>query len=230
MYCFKNGKDCPYRSICEEYKEDGTCPEMCTRFYEIDTIFYKANIPKRYLQPYKLCPDDKDIDAYEELSFYKDNIWNLVQEGFNLYLHSNVRLNGKTSWGIKILQNYIHIIRKDNTDKTRGLYVDVGEYLAQLKASFDSYDNEDIENFKRDIDSADLVVWDNIDEVKLTEWERATLRQHVKKRLANNLSNIFIGAKEETMLDNYIGLDLREYITLGQNVKLCSKRGRGAEE
>lgn len=230
MYCFKNGKDCPYRSICEEYKEDGTCSEMCTRFYEIDNLFYKANIPKRYLQPYKLYPDPRDIDAYEYLATYKDNIWGYVQEGFNLYIHSLHKLNGKTSWGIKILQNYIHNVRKDNGSKTRGLYVDVGEYLAQLKASFDSYDNEDISNFKKDIDSADLVVWDNIDETKLSEWERSTLRQHIKRRLSNNLSNIYIGNNSGKDLDNFIGYDLRQYITLDKDVQLSYGRGRGAKQ
>lgn len=230
MYCFKNGKDCPYRSICEEYKEDGTCSEMCTRFYEIDNLFYKANIPKRYLQPYKLYPDPKDFNSYEYLQTYKDNIWGYVQEGFNLYIHSNIRLNGKTSWGIKILQNYIHNVRSDNGSRTRGLYVDVNEYLTQLKASFDSYDNEDIENFKRDIDSADLVVWDNIDEFRLSEWERSTLRQHIKRRLSNNLSNIYIGTNDSNNLDNFIGYDLREYILIDKQVKLYAKRGRGAEK
>lgn len=229
MYCFKNGKDCPYRSICKEYKEDGTCSDMCTRFYEIDTLFYKANIPKRYLQPYKLYPDRADIAAYEELDIYKQNIFAFVQEGFNLYIHSTVRLNGKTSWGIKILQNYIHSVRTDDGNKTRALYVDVGEYLSQLKASFDNYDNEDIDIFKRDIDSADLVVWDNIDEFRLSEWERATLKTHIKRRLSNNLSNIYIGLNEGKDLDNFIGYDLRQYITLGYDIKLSCKKGRGAE-
>ena len=230
MYCSKNGKDCPYRSICKDFKEDGSCSDMCTRFYEIDNLFYKANIPKRYLQPYKLYPDPRDVSSYEELSIYKDDIFNYVQEGFNLYIHSYQKLNGKTSWGIKILQNYIHTVRQDNGFKTRGLYVDVGDYLAQLKASFDSYDTEDIENFKRDIDTADLVVWDNIDEFKLTEWEKATLKQHIKRRLSNNLSNIYIGTNKGDKLDNFIGYDLRQYIYLDRDVEISYKRGRGAEK
>ena len=103
--------------------------------------------------------------------------------------------------------------------------MDVGAYLTELKASFDSKINKDIDEFRFDIDNADLVIWDNIDEIKLSEWESGTIKQHIKKRLSNNLSNIYIGTNIGTKLDYLVGYDLRQYIEDDMKVELYSERG-----
>lgn len=225
MYCFRNGNDCPYRDNCNEYRKDGTCNTMCIKFHEIDLLFKNANIPKKYLQPIKLFPSKEDIDSYEILNQIKNNILQMVSYGFNVYLVSNLKLNGKTSWGIKILQNYLHYIRHQSGSRKRGLYVDTNEYLSLLKANFDS-PNQEIKEFERDIDEVDLVVWDNIDEAKLSEWERNNIKQHIKKRLANNLSNIFIGNYTDRELILRVGQDLKCYIQDNSTlIKLIGKRG-----
>ena len=225
MYCFKNGKECPYRNSCELFKEDGSCSNMCVKLHEIDLLFSNSNIPKKYIQPIKLFPSDEDIESYEILNNIKNNILKLVKEGFNVYLFSNIKLNGKTSWGIKILQNYFHYIWQEPGSRTRGLYVDVNDYLSLLKANFDDPD-EAIKDFEKDLDQVDLVVWDNIDENKLSEWERANIKQHIKKRLANNLSNIFIGNYCDKDLILKIGEDLKCYVQDNSTlIKLIAKRG-----
>lgn len=225
MHCFKNGKDCPYRSACREFIKDGSCSAMCVQFHEIDLLFSNANIPRRYLQPIKLYPADIDIESFEILDIYKNNICKYINEGFNLYLVSGKRLNGKTSWGIKILQTYLHNIWMESGSRKRGLYVDVNEYLSLLKANFDSPD-EDIKAFERDIDTVDLIIWDNIDETKLSEWERGNIRQHIKKRLANGLSNIFIGNSIDRDLIFKVGEDLKCYVQDNSEiVKLVGERG-----
>ena len=94
-----------------------------------------------------------------------------------------------------------------------------------MKASFDSKINKDIDEFRFDIDNADLVIWDNIDEIKLSEWESGTIKQHIKKRLSNNLSNIYIGTNTGTKLDYLVGYDLRQYIEDDMKVELYSERG-----
>ena len=142
-----------------------------------------------------------------------------------MYIFSKLKLNGKTSWGIKILQQYLHLVKEDNGNRTKALYVDVGAYLTELKASFDSKINKDIDEFRFDIDNADLVIWDNIDEIKLSEWESGTIKQHIKKRLSNNLSNIYIGTNIGTKLDYLVGYDLRQYIEDDMKVELYSERG-----
>lgn len=225
MYCYKNGNDCPYRNICKDKTSNGDCHVMCTRFHEIDILFSNANIPRKYLQPYKLYPDDRDCDSYETLDNIKKNIKQLVEEGFNLYLCSSKKLNGKTSWAIKILQNYLHHIKQESGGRKRGLYLKVDDYLRELKSSFDTNDLL-MKSFEKDIDEVDLVVWDDIDESKLSEWEKGNIKQHIKRRLANNLSNIFVGKNLDYKLSNIIGEDLKTYIQDNSlNVILFAERG-----
>lgn len=212
MYCYKNGNDCPYRKTCKQRTSDGECYKMCVDFNEIDLMMHNANIPHKYVQPIILYPSCKeDVESFEILSEIKKNIAAMVQQGFNLYIKSNQRQNGKTSWGIKILQNYIHHLIGKPGSKDRALYLDLNEYLRELKLSFDSKDKE-FKETEKVMRECDLLVLDGIDEVRLSEYERNYLKMIIKSRLANNLSNIFIGRNTAGNLINAIGNDLKYYV------------------
>lgn len=212
MYCYKNGNDCPYRKTCKQRTSDGECYKMCVDFNEIDLMMHNANIPHKYVQPIVLYPSCKeDVESFEILSEIKKNIAAMVQQGFNLYIKSNQRQNGKTSWGIKILQNYIHHLIGKPGSKDRALYLDLNEYLRELKLSFDSKDKE-FKETEKVMRECDLLVLDGIDEVRLSEYERNYLKMIIKSRLANNLSNIFIGRNIAGNLINAIGNDLKYYV------------------
>lgn len=212
MYCYKNGNDCPYRKTCKQKTSDGECYKMCVDFNEIDLMMHNANIPHKYVQPIVLYPSCKeDVESFEILSEIKKNIAAMVEQGFNLYIKSNQRQNGKTSWGIKILQNYIHHLIGKPGSKDRALYLDLNEYLRELKLSFDSKDKE-FKKTEKAMRECDLLVLDGIDEVRLSEYERNYLKMIIKSRLANNLSNIFIGRNIAGNLINAIGNDLKYYV------------------
>ena len=212
MYCYKNGNDCPYRKTCKQRTSDGECYKMCVDFNEIDLMMHNANIPHKYVQPIVLYPSCKeDVESFENLSEIKKNIAAMVEQGLNLYIKSNQRQNGKTSWGIKILQNYIHHLIGKPGSKDRTLYLDLNEYLRELKLSFDSKDKE-FKKTEKVMRECDLLVLDGIDEVRLSEYERNYLKMIIKSRLANNLSNIFIGRNTADNLINAIGNDLKYYV------------------
>lgn len=212
MYCYKNGNDCPYRKTCKQRTSDGECYKMCVDFNEIDLMMHNANIPHKYIQPIVLYPSCKeDVESFEILNEIKKNIAVMVAQGFNLYIKSNQRQNGKTSWGIKILQNYIHHLIGKPGSKDRALYLDLNEYLRELKLSFDSKDKE-FKETEKVMRECDLLVLDGIDEVRLSEYERNYLKMIIKSRLANNLSNIFIGRNTAGNLINAIGNDLKYYV------------------
>ena len=212
MYCYKNGNDCPYRKTCKQRTSDGECYKMCVDFNEIDLMMHNANIPHKYVQPIVLYPSCKeDVESFEILSEIKKNIAAMVEQGFNLYIKSNQRQNGKTSWGIKILQNYIHHLIGKPGSKNRALYLDLNEYLRELKLSFDSKDKE-FKETEKVMRECDLLVLDGIDEVRLSEYERNYLKMIIKSRLANNLSNIFIGRNTAGNLIHAIANDLKYYV------------------
>ena len=212
MYCYKNGNDCPYRKTCKQKTSDGECYKMCVDFNEIDLMMHNANIPKAYLQPIVLYPGCKeDVDTFEALSLIKTNICGMIEEGFNLYIRSEKRGNGKTSWGIKILQNYIHHLIGKPGSKDRALYLDTNEYLRELKLSFDEKDKE-FKEVEKTMRECDLLVLDGIDEIKLSEYDRNYLKMIIKSRLANGKSNIFIGRNFGNNLLDQVGYDLKYYI------------------
>ena len=226
MYCFKNGNECPYRNICKNKTSNGDCYKLCSKLNEIDTLFHNANIPRAFLQPIVLYPDKIDVSSYEVLNIIKTNIVETVERGMNYTIHSRIRGNGKTSWGIKILQNYLHCIWTEPGGRTRGLYVDVPEYFAELKAEFDSKE-KDAKEFAKDIDQADLVIFDNIDENRLSEWERNVMKQHIKRRINNGLCNIFIIRNINSELVNMTGEDIAYYIqSNSQIIPLIGKGGK----
>lgn len=225
MNCFKNGNECPYRQSCNDYLSDGSCSKLCTQIHELDLLFHNANIPKRFYQPLKLYPDDIDVESYEALSVIKNNIAQLVEDGFNLYIYSPLKLNGKTSWAVKILQNYFHYILAESGTRNRGLYVDVNEYLTLLKSNFDNPDKS-IKDLDKALNNVDIVIWDNMDETRLSEWERGNIKTHIKKRLADNHSNIFVGSSINNELSIKIGEDLKAYVQDNSIViSLLGKRG-----
>lgn len=225
MYCFKNGNDCPYRNICEKKTANGDCYKMCGKLNEIDTLFHNANIPRAFLQPITLYPSPIDVASYESLNYIKNNIVELIDAGLNITISSMHHGNGKTSWAIKILQNYLHKIWTQPGNRTRGLYVDIPEYFSELKAEFDTKERN-AKEFARDIDNADLVIFDNIDIIRLTEWERNILAQHIRKRINNKLSNIFIITTDGNQLMNLIGENLVYYIAENSSVlTIKGKRG-----
>lgn len=225
MSCFKDGNECPYRKSCKNKAEDGSCYKICPIFHEINSLFEYANIPRLYLQPFLLYPGEYDSDNYYTLAHIKKNIEELVQKGFNLYIQSDKKQNGKTSWAIKILQNYLHYSILRHNSENKGLYVDTTKYLKDLKLSFDDYD-KNLRSFQKDLEEVQLVIWDNIDEMKLSDFDRAYIKQIIKSRLSNGRSNIFVGNNSGNKLSIMIGEDLKYYVENNSTVvSLFSERG-----
>ena len=230
MNYYNNGIDCPYRGICDNFLKDGSCSSMCVEFHEINRLFKEAEIPLKYSQPFLLYPSPQDLDNYKYLNEIKKNIYACVCNGDNYFITSRIRLNGKTSWGIKLLQNYLHSLIGLSGERKRGLYISVEDYLAYTKSSFDQQQDktivQNLKNLQNKIDTFSLVVWDDIGERRLTEWERNILKQHIKKRLSNGLSNVFIGSSYNEDLILKIGEDLKFYIQDNSNmIILKDKRG-----
>ncbi len=225
MYCYKDGNDCPYRDTCKERTSDGECSKMCLLFNQIDYMMYRANIPKLYTQPIKLQPaNDIDKNTFDNLKMIKDNIDYYVYIGSNIYIRSNYRHSGKTSWAIKLLQNMLHKSIGKPGKREIGYYLEVSEFFRDLKVSFDSKDKS-MEEIEKIIRSCKLLVLDGIDEVRLSDYERNYLRMLIKKRIANKLSNIYVGRKTGGDLINMVGDDLAYYMDTAIPIVITQEGG-----
>lgn len=174
-------EDCWYKSVCQIE----SCSN-CIRFAEMSYLMNNSDIPKNKQIPVSLIAG-VDIDAYGILADIKDDIVNFVNNGENLYICSDHTGNGKTSWALKLLLKYFDSVWAGNGFRVRGKFVNVPTLLLQLK----NFNSPLSEEYKRDIMNCDLVVFDDIGDVNVTNYDYANLFMIVDYRIQSGLSCIF---------------------------------------
>ena len=175
-------KECWYKEVCVY--------EFCTnciRFSEMKYLMENSGIPvnKQLPQTLTACPDD--VSAFYKLADIKDNILNFVENGNNLYICSNYTGNGKTSWALKLMLKYFDSVWAGNGFRVRGLFVNVPTLLLQLK----NFKNPISEDYKRNLMNCDLVIFDDIADVAISNYDYSNLFMIIDYRLQNGLSCIF---------------------------------------
>jgi hypothetical protein len=81
----------------------------CMIIFKLNTLFDQALISdvERQNRELWIDRDGTDRDEFIQLKQIQDNIVNFINEGKNLYIHSNQSGNGKTSWALRLAQSYI---------------------------------------------------------------------------------------------------------------------------
>lgn len=128
-----------------------------------------------------------DIEEYYILAGIKDDIRNFVESGKNVYICSKYTGNGKTSWALKLMLRYFNEIWAGNGFRVRGLFVNVPTLLLQLK----NFNNPLSEEYKRNLLNCDLVIFDDIADVTISNYDYSNLFMIIDYRLQNGLSCIF---------------------------------------
>lgn len=174
---------CWYKEVCKNKKCDN-----CIRYSEMKYLMDNSGIPEKRQIPVTLSCDARDKDAFLELADIKSDIVNFVNNGENLYITSNETGNGKTSWAIKLMLKYFDCIWAGNGFNIRAYFVHVPTFLNTLKDF-----NNDHSTLKNILDTADLVVWDDIAATKLSDFDIAQLLSFIDTRMYRDLSNIYTG-------------------------------------
>lgn len=158
-----------------------------------DTYVKNALIPKRYLSEIKLTPTTSDLNTFKELNAIKENIKSFVDAGNNLLICSRRSGNGKTSWAIKLLKAYIDsVVELSFVNNTPALFINVNNFLNEKKLSInDKAMAERINQIEKNILSAKLVIFDDIADKSLSEYDMATMYYWLDYRTANLKSCIF---------------------------------------
>ena len=190
VYKFERDK-CWYLGHCDK-SETAECCAGCIRYMEVHYLMMNSGIPRNRQYPMSLVPPKTDMQAFVELRDIKNDIVNFVNSGENLYIFSNNFGNGKTSWAIKMLQSYFDQIWLGNGFRCRGIFIHVPTLLNKIKDGFNNKD-EDFELLKSRLISVDLVVWDDIAAVKLSDFDHANLLTFIDQRKLNELANIYTG-------------------------------------
>ena len=157
------------------------------------TYLENAMIPKRYEKEIKLEASERDLRTFNELNEIKNNIKTFVDNGDNLLICSNNAGNGKTTWSIKLLKAYIKAVgNRSFENDTPALFVNVNSFLNEKKLSIsDPTLSDKIKRMEKCILSAKLVVFDDIADKSLSEYDMNTMYYWLDYRTANLKSCIF---------------------------------------
>ena len=227
QYNFKK-ENCWYKDKCNKY-ETIECNKNCIRYMEIDYLMNMSNIPKGNQFKHTLVPNEIDVENFKFLAEIKKDIVNFINNGENLYLYSRNFGNGKTTWAIKIMQNYFNNIWLGNGFQVRGLFIHVPSFLTKFKEVINKKD-EEFEEMKKQLLEVDLVIWDDIAAGKLTDYDHTNLLSYIDQRKLNGKSNIYTGNLGEQELIEALGNRLKSRVWNDSTiVELFGQDRRGLE-
>lgn len=224
---------CYIRNRCWKYnnnsKECETSAAYCPKLFKVDYLYNEALLsPKqRTHTPLRIDEDGTDREQFSRLKHIEDDIENFVNDGCNLYLHSQGCGNGKTEWSIRLLQSYVGRVWHKSDLTCKVLFVHVPRYLVELKNSFTER-SDYVDHIKSNILKADLVVFDEIATKAGTQFELEILLSLINTRIDMGKSNIYTS--------NVSGDDLRERIgdrlysrivNMSTDIELFGKDKRG---
>lgn len=217
--------ECWYREVCSQAPHG--CTATCVRFAEMLNLVQMSNLPKYRWFPEPLVAGE-DLEAFKQLKAIKDDIKNWVKEGNNLYLYSKSFGNGKTSWAVKLMLAYFNQIWRGNCFRTRGIFISVPEFFDRERLRMSNQDDEFI-RIRDSLLDADLVIWDDVSVVNMTDYNLVTFFNFVDARVMSGRANIFTGNLNEEELRGFMGGRLSSRLwNTSKVIKFVDSDKRGA--
>ena len=159
----------------------------------------------------ELVCHEKDLQVYKQLQAKSDSILNFIANGNNLYIYSENCGNGKTTWAIRLMYSYFDKIWHKSCFDCKALFVSVPKFLYNCKRSI-SQDVKGFEELCNLISEVDLVIWDDIGEMKASDYEHQILFQYIDDRINSKKSNIYTSNKNKEQLEDVLGVRLASRI------------------
>ena len=201
-----NIRSCWYKRICKEQ-----CSENCIRYKLMYSLFKQSNLPEALWEYKELVCHEKDLQVYKQLQAKSDAILNFIEAGNNLYIYSENCGNGKTTWAIRLMYSYFDKIWHKSCFDCKALFVSVPKFLYNCKRSI-SQDVKGFEELCNLISEVDLVIWDDIGEMKASDYEHQILFQYIDDRINSKKSNIYTSNKNKEQLEDVLGVRLASRI------------------
>jgi len=180
------------------------------------SLFKQSNLPEALWNYKELVCHEKDLQSYKQLQAKSDVILNFIEAGNNLYIYSENCGNGKTTWAIRLMYSYFDKIWHKSCFDCKALFVSVPKFLYNCKRSI-SQDVKGFEELCNLISEVDLVIWDDIGEMKASDYEHQILFQYIDDRINSKKSNIYTSNKSKEQLEDVLG------VRLASRIYNCSK-------
>lgn len=197
-------QDCWMQSQCRKYPQ---CPQpMCIKLFKIDQLSKQALLSTKQREhvALRIDADGTDKEEFEYLKSIENNIEKFVTEGNNLYLFSANPGTGKTSWVLRLLNQYINKIWAKSDLTCRALFINVPRYLLAIKDAI-SNQNDYVDHIKKNALQADLVVFDEVGTKAVTSFEHENLLSIINARLDEGKSNFYTSNLMPQELQQVVG-------------------------
>ena len=124
-------KNCWLKDNCNKCD----CNGFCMRLYKLDFLYEQALISLMQRRHLTLRIDNNgtDEEKFSELKNIENNIEEFVSKGDNLYIHSSIAGNGKTSWALRMVEAYFNKIWHKTSLSCKALFINVPSFLLALK-------------------------------------------------------------------------------------------------
>lgn len=200
---------CWMTNNCYKYTTDKSCQEQdvfCPKLFRLNYLYDNALLSNSQRQNTVLrCDSDgTDIQEFRQLKQISNNIEKFVNNGQNIFIHSHITGNGKTEWAIKLIQAYFNSIWWKTDFRCRALFINVPRLMLNIKDNI-SNPSEYIKHIKSNIETADIVVWDEIGTKAPTQFEFDNLFNMINVRIDNNKTNIYTSNLNENELKLVLG-------------------------
>ena len=221
-----DSKNCWLKNNCNKCD----CNTFCIRLFKLDYLYSQAliELPQRkYIELYTDVGDKNDKDQFKKLKAISQKIEEFVSSGENIYIHSRSCGNGKTSWALRLVQEYFNKIWFKSELRCRALFISVPKLLIALKDNIEEKD-EYVRHIKENILKADIVIWDDIATKQTTVFESEHLFSMIDARICSGKSNIFTSNLSDEELHKALGDRLASRIcNLSYNIEFIGKDKRG---
>lgn len=184
--------------------------EEIVKTFKLNYLFENALIPvnRRKIIPLYIDKDGSDRDAFKCLKEFEIEIKlsdsNFITRGENIYIHSTITGNGKSSWALRLIQAYFNKIYPYCKLECKALFINVPQFLLAIKDNISNF-NEYAEHIKENVYTADLVVWDDIGNKTITQFEADNLLAIIDARMNKGKSNIYTSNLNNEELHEALG-------------------------
>lgn len=186
----------PCLYTCSSRCDGEKLKKQCWRYLLMTFYMLNCGMPNARDYLIQLEPNNENKASYAILQNIYDNIVDFVEKGNNLYIGSFKTKTYKTTWAIKLMCKYFDCMWLSGTYKVRGYFVYVPDFIENMKNM--TYKNtaeckELLDNLK----NADVVIWDDLTNYRLTETEQKILNNYITQREMGKKANIFTGVMQE---------------------------------
>lgn len=203
--------------------------DFCLKKFKLNYLYESAliELPQRKHINLRLDSNQSDLEAFNILRDIQNNIVNFINNGKNLYIHSSIAGNGKSSWALRLVQSYFNKIWSKSDLTCRALFINVPRFLLALKDNITEKSSY-VEHIKNNIFNCDIVIWDDIATKSVTVFESENLLSMIEYRISSGKSNIFTSNLNNNELHQFLGDRLASRIIgMSTNIEFFGYDKRG---